>query len=146
MRLPMWCRWCFPWLPFGDEGRKIARGTEVTGADGTFTIRFPAVPDRSVPKAALPVFTYEVVADVTDPSGETRSDTRNVAAGYADVEATIERSDWQAVAAGVKDDRGQPAAPGDAHARDAVARRRAPGRHGHPRHPRTRAACHRRSR
>ncbi|MBU6310107.1 MAG: hypothetical protein KJS77_10220, partial [Planctomycetes bacterium] len=111
MRLPMWCRWCFPWLPFGDEGRKIARGTEVTGADGTFTIRFPAVPDRSVPKAALPVFTYEVVADVTDPSGETRSDTRNVAAGYADVEATIERSDWQAVAAGVKDDRGQPAAP-----------------------------------
>ena len=111
MRLPMWCRWCFPWLPFGNEGRKIARGTEVTGADGTFTIRFPAVPDRSVPKAALPVFTYEVVADVTDPSGETRSDSRNVAAGYTDVEAAIERSDWQAVAAGVKDDQGQPAAP-----------------------------------
>ena len=111
MRLPVWCRWCFPWLPFGNEGQKIARGTDVTGADGTFTIRFPAVPDRSVPKAALPVFTYEVVADVTDTSGETRSDTRNVAAGYTDVEAAIERSDWQAVTAGVKDDRGQPAAP-----------------------------------
>ena len=110
MRLPFWCRWCFPWLPFGDEARKIARGTEVTGADGTFTIRFPAVPDRGVPKAALPVFTYEVVADVTDPSGETRSDSRSVAAGYTDVEATIERSDWQAVAADVKDDRGQRAA------------------------------------
>ena len=110
MRLPFWCRWCFPWLPFGDEARKIARGTEVTGADGTFTIRFPAVPDRGVPKAALPVFTYEVVADVTDPSGETRSDSRSVAAGYTEVEATIERSDWQAVAADVKDDRGQRAA------------------------------------
>ncbi len=110
MRLPFWCRWCFPWLPFGDEARKIARGTEVTGADGTFTIRFPAVPDRGVPKAALPVFTYEVVADVTDPAGETRSDSRSVAAGYTDVEATIERSDWQAVAADVKDDRGRPAA------------------------------------
>ena len=110
MRLPFWCRWCFPWLPFGDEARKIARGTEVTGADGTFTIRFPAVPDRGVPKAALPVFTYEVVADVTDPSGETRSDSRTVAAGYTEVEATIERSDWQAVATDVKDDRGQRAA------------------------------------
>ena len=110
MRLPFWCRWCFPWLPFDDEGRKIARGTELTAADGTFTIRFPAVPDRSVPKAALPVFTYEVVADVTDTGGETRSDTRNVAAGYTDVEAAIERSDWQAVQADVKDDRGQPAA------------------------------------
>ncbi len=110
MRLPFWCRWCFPWLAFGDEGRKIARGTEVTGADGSFTIRFPVLPDKSVPKAALPVFTYEVVADVTDTSGETRSDERTVAAGYADVEAAIERSDWQAVAAGVKDDRGRPAA------------------------------------
>ena len=110
MRLPFWCRWYFPWLPFGDEGRKIARGTEVTGADGSFTIRFPALPDKSVPKAALPVFTYEVVADVTDPSGETRSDERTVAAGYTDVEAAIERSDWQAVAADVKDDRGRPAA------------------------------------
>jgi len=110
MRLPFWCRWCFPWLPFGDEGRKIARGTEVTGADGSFTIRFPAIPDRSVPEAALPVFTYVVVADVTDSGGETRSDSRTVAAGYADVEAAIERSDWQAVDAGVQDDRGRPAA------------------------------------
>ena len=110
MRLPFWCRWCFPWIPFGDEGRKIARGTEVTGADGRFTVRFPAIPDRSVPKAALPVFTYEIVADVTDTGGETRSDERSVAAGYADVEATIERSDWQAVEADVKDKAGQPAA------------------------------------
>ncbi len=111
MRLPVWCRWCFPWLPFGNDGRKIARGTELTAADGTFTIRFPAVPDKSVPRAALPVFTYAVVADVTDPSGETRSDTRSVAAGSTDVEAAIERSDWQAVQPDVKDDRGQPAAP-----------------------------------
>ncbi|MFM7244409.1 MAG: alpha-2-macroglobulin family protein [Planctomycetaceae bacterium] len=110
MRLPFWCRWCFPWLPFGDAGQKVARGTEVTGADGTFTIRFPALPDRGVPKAALPVFTYEVVADVTDSGGETRSDTRTVAAGYTDIEATIERNDWQAVSADTRDDRGQPAA------------------------------------
>lgn len=110
MRLPFWCRWCFPWLPFGESGRKIARGTETTGPDGSFTIRFPALPDRSVPRAALPVFTYEVVADVTDVAGETRSDSRNVAAGYAEIETAIERSDWQAVTADVKDDRGRPTA------------------------------------
>ena len=110
LRLPVWCRWWFPWLPFGDEGRKIARGTATTGADGTFTIRFPALPDRGVPKAALPVFRYEVVADVTDAGGETRSDSRSVSVGYADVEAAIERREWQAVSADVKDDRGRPAA------------------------------------
>lgn len=111
MRLPVWCRWWFPWLPFGDEGRKIARGTEVTGPDGTFTIRFAALPDKSVPQAALPVFSYELVADVTDSAGETRSDTRSVVAGYTAVEASIERSEWQAVSGDVKDDHGRPAAP-----------------------------------
>jgi len=110
MRLPFWCRWCFPWLPFGDSGRKIARGTETSGPDGSFTIRFPAVPDRSVPRSALPVFTYEVVADVTDTGGETRSDFRSVAAGYADTEARIEHREWQAVDADTRDDQGRPAA------------------------------------
>jgi len=110
MRLPFWCRWWFPWLPSGAESRKIARGTEMTAADGSFTIRFPAVPDRGVPQSALPVFTYDVVADVTDPGGETRSDSRRVSVGFADLEATIEHSEWQAVSADVKDDRGRPAA------------------------------------
>jgi hypothetical protein len=110
MRLPPWCRWCFPWLPFSDDGRRIARGTEVTGADGSFTVRFPALPDRGVPRAALPVFAFDLVADVTDSGGETRSAERTAAAGYADIEAAIARSDWQAVTAETKDDRGQPAA------------------------------------
>jgi hypothetical protein len=110
MRLPFWCRWCFPWLPFGDEARKIARGTEPTGADGSFTIRFPALPDRGVPKAALPVFTYRVVVDVTDAAGETRSDERSVAAGYTDVEAALTTGDWHAVQPDAKDAQGRPTA------------------------------------
>jgi hypothetical protein len=110
MRLPFWCRWCFPWLPFGGEARKIARGTETTAADGSFTIRFQALPDRSVPKSAAPVFTYRVVADVTDTGGETRSDERSVAAGYTDVEAAITTGDWHAVKADAKDPQGRPTA------------------------------------
>jgi hypothetical protein len=97
MRFPIWCRWIFPWLPFDSEARKIARGTVTTDDNGGFTIRFPAVPDRSVPRDSLPVFMYRVVADVTDAGGETRSDERRVSAGYTDTEAMLSVGDWQAI-------------------------------------------------
>jgi hypothetical protein len=100
VRFPIWCRWFFPWLPFDGGARRIARGTAKTDASGSFTISFPARPDRSVPKESLPVFTYRVVADVTDPGGETRSVERSVNAGYTDVEAAVSAADWQAVKAG----------------------------------------------
>ena len=100
VRFPIWCRWFFPWLPFDGGAQRIARGTAKTDATGSFTLSFPARPDRSVPKESLPVFTYRVVADVTDPGGETRSDERSVNAGYTDVEAAVSATDWQAVKAG----------------------------------------------
>jgi hypothetical protein len=97
VRWPFWCRWFFPWLPFDQGGQRIARGTVLTDDAGKFTVTFPARPDRSVPKESLPVFTYTVTADVTDPSGETRSDTQAVSVGYTDVEATVSAGDWLAV-------------------------------------------------
>jgi hypothetical protein len=100
VRFPFWCRWFYPWLPFDGGAQRIARGTAKTDAAGSFTITFPARPDRSVPKESLPVFTYRVVADVTDPGGETRSDERSVNAGYTDVEAALSTAEWQAVKAG----------------------------------------------
>ncbi|NBW85684.1 MAG: hypothetical protein EBR23_02345, partial [Planctomycetia bacterium] len=100
VRWPMWCRWFFPGLPFGGEAQRIARGTARTDADGKFTVAFSAKPDRSVPRESLPVFTYRLVADVTDPGGETRSDERSVSAGYTDVEATLAAAEWQAVVKG----------------------------------------------
>ena len=102
VRFPLWCRWFFPGLPFDGGGQRIARGTAVTDAAGKFTITFPAQPDRSVPKESLPVFTYRVVADVTDPSGETRSDERSVNAGYTDTEASLTAEAWQATGADEK--------------------------------------------
>ena len=95
VRFPIWCRWCFPWLPFDSGVQRIARGQAVTDADGTFTITFPAVPDRVLPPQSLPTFTYHVTADVTDIAGETRSDDIRVSAGYVDVEATLDVPDWQ---------------------------------------------------
>ena len=99
VRFPIWCRWLFPGLPFDGGGQRIARGTAVTDAAGKFTITFSARPDKSVPKESLPVFSYRVVADVTDPSGETRSDQRSVNAGYTDTEASLSTETWQATGA-----------------------------------------------
>ena len=98
-RWPIWCRWFFPGLPFDSGSQRIARGTAVTDANGVFAISFPAQADRSVPKESLPVFTYRVVADITDQSGETRSDERNVSVGYTDIEASLSTEAWQATAA-----------------------------------------------
>jgi hypothetical protein len=100
VRFPIWCRWFFPWLPFDGGAQRIARGTARTDATGSFTVAFPARPDRSVPKESLPVFTYRVVADVTDSGGETRSDQRSVNVGYTDVEASVSVPAWQAVIKG----------------------------------------------
>ncbi|NDC63121.1 MAG: hypothetical protein EBZ59_03855 [Planctomycetia bacterium] len=99
-RWPLWCRWFHPWLPFDAGSRRIARGTAVTDHAGTFTVTFTAKPDRSVPKESQPVFTYSVVADVTDTSGETRSDTRSVSVGYTAVEASVSAAEWQATGEG----------------------------------------------
>ncbi len=99
IRFPIWCRWAFPWLPFDSRSRRIARGTATTDADGSFTVTFPAVPDRSVPEESLPVFTFAIIADVTDTGGETRSADRRVSAGFTDLEAGLEAADWQAVSA-----------------------------------------------
>ena len=97
VRFPDWCRWFFPDLPFGSPPARIARGTATSDANGLFTVSFPARPDNSLPRESLPVFTYRVVADVTDPAGETRSAEQPVQAGYVALEATLAADDWQAV-------------------------------------------------
>jgi hypothetical protein len=102
VRWPYWCRCRFPWLPFNSGAQRIARGTAVTDDSGKFTVAFTAKPDRTVPKESLPVFTYALVADVTDTSGETRSDTRSVSVGYTDVEASVSAPEWQATGEGSK--------------------------------------------
>ncbi len=79
-RYPFWWWW---WRPMPASGaQEIASGTATAGADGSFEIRFTARPDRSVDADDLPVFTYEVTADVTDINGETRSGSTSVSAGY----------------------------------------------------------------
>lgn len=90
VQLPSWCWW---WQP--PATKAIAHGTAVTGPDGTFMIRFTAVPDRAVPAKNEPTFVYTVHADITDTTGETRSGDRTVRAGYTALQAVLSAGEWQ---------------------------------------------------
>lgn len=60
----------------------VAKGVSTTDASGIYEIEFKALPDRSVPEKGKPVFSYRILADVTDISGETRSTSSTVSVGY----------------------------------------------------------------
>ncbi|MEI7900512.1 MAG: alpha-2-macroglobulin family protein [bacterium] len=96
VRFPDWCWWghyCFP--PGRGGSQNIAHGTVTSGSDGTFTITFVAAPDLSVPEKSEPIFAFQVYADVIDSTGETRSDSRTVRAGYTALQATVSAEEWQ---------------------------------------------------
>ena len=68
---------------------EIGNGSSHTDKTGTFHIDFKALPDRSIPEEELPRFTYTVYADITDQSGETRSASYAVRAGYIALDIDI---------------------------------------------------------
>ncbi|MFN4254804.1 MAG: alpha-2-macroglobulin family protein [Saprospiraceae bacterium] len=81
-RFPFWdFGWWRPMI-WNTSQMEITNGTATTGADGSFDIKFDALPDRSIPKKDLPMFDFTVFADVTDITGETRSNQTAVSAGY----------------------------------------------------------------
>ena len=87
VQYPSWYYWYRPW--FNSEPQEIAHGETITDASGNFEVRFKAIPDESVHKTSLPIFNYEITADVTDVNGETRSATTVVNVGYHALTANI---------------------------------------------------------
>ncbi|MEB3344907.1 MG2 domain-containing protein [Aquimarina gracilis] len=82
-------RWCY-WYPrYTAEPQEITHGETKTDEKGEYFIEFVAQPDPSVSKENLPIFNYEVIADVTDINGETRSTTTIVNVGYHAMTAAI---------------------------------------------------------
>ncbi|MDP5082250.1 MAG: MG2 domain-containing protein, partial [Winogradskyella sp.] len=77
---PNWYYWRRPF--FNSEPQEITFGESKTNSKGEFEITFKAIPDESVSKANLPVFKYEVSADITDLNGETRTASTIVNVGY----------------------------------------------------------------
>jgi len=80
VQYPRWYGWSRPW--YNSEAQEISFGETATAADGSFDIVFKALPDLAVEKDNLPIFTYEVTADITDVNGETRSANTTVKVGY----------------------------------------------------------------
>jgi len=81
---PRWCWWA-PVMP----AKRIALGSGKTDAAGNFEIAFGLDPDPSVAQANNPVFSYNIVADITDEAGETRTARYNLRAGYTSIELFI---------------------------------------------------------
>jgi hypothetical protein len=90
VQCPSWCWW---WQP--PAAKAIAHGTAVTEPDGTFKVQFTAEPDRAVPVKNEPTFAFTIHADVTDTTGETRSDSRTVRAAYTALQASLTAGEWQ---------------------------------------------------
>ena len=87
VRYPSWYYWYRPY--FNSEPQEITHGETTTDAFGNFNIKFKAIPDQSVDTSSQPIFNYEVVADITDINGETRSATTTVRVGYHALTASI---------------------------------------------------------
>ncbi len=77
------------WPPRPLEQMEIANGEVATDANGEFIVKFKALPDNTIDKKGQPVFYYEVSADVTDISGETRSGATTVSVAYQALQMNI---------------------------------------------------------
>ncbi|MEM6720468.1 MAG: MG2 domain-containing protein [Bacteroidota bacterium] len=86
-RFPRWVFWRRPYI--NTSPQQITSGNTTTDASGNFEIDFTAIPDASVNKELLPIFDYEVTADITDINGETHSVTTVIHVGYHSLEAKI---------------------------------------------------------
>ncbi|MBU2939348.1 alpha-2-macroglobulin [Lacinutrix sp. C3R15] len=91
VQYPRWYYWYRPF--FTSEPQEIKHGESKTNDKGEFEIKFNAQPDQSVDKKNLPVFHYEVTADITDLNGETRSATTTVNVGYHALLANLSIAD-----------------------------------------------------
>jgi uncharacterized protein YfaS (alpha-2-macroglobulin family) len=89
-----------PWGLFFRGGasfaeQEIAHGKALTDSAGKFKVSFQAKPDEKVKRSEEPTFNFRVSADVTDSTGETRSDGKSIRLGYTSMEASINAEPWQ---------------------------------------------------
>ncbi|HEX4851335.1 MAG TPA: alpha-2-macroglobulin family protein, partial [Puia sp.] len=82
---PLFTRW-----PRPESNTEITHGEIKTNRDGIFDLEFIAAPDLSVTKENSLIFNYQVIADVTDINGETRTGETTVSVGYQSMTLDIE--------------------------------------------------------
>jgi hypothetical protein len=79
---PSWWRW---WGPRQGARTQVAFGETTTQKDGTFEVRFQALPDLTADPQGQPRFLFEVSVDVIDIQGETQSKSITIPAAYQNV-------------------------------------------------------------
>ncbi len=84
---PFW--YFYRYMPGNISTQEIINGTAKTNEEGYFSFRFPLVPDDTDDPERKPIYTYEIVADITDQAGETRTGSAQVAAGYVSVNVDV---------------------------------------------------------
>nr|MBX2846023.1 alpha-2-macroglobulin [Saprospiraceae bacterium] len=87
-RFPYWYYSWYRPAP-SSPSREIAFGITTTDDAGNFEIPFEALPDQNLNPDDLPVFDYQITADVTDINGETRSSTTMIVVGYTAMNASL---------------------------------------------------------
>eukprot|EP00744_Colponema_vietnamica_P003195 GILI01004928.1.p1 GENE.GILI01004928.1~~GILI01004928.1.p1 ORF type:complete len:1978 (-),score=477.28 GILI01004928.1:192-5717(-) len=84
-----WCR-----VPrWSGASAEILNDTVVADEKGSFEVIFDAVPDMDLPAEGKPEFDFEVVADVTDITGETQSGRTSMKVGYLALSVDLPLSD-----------------------------------------------------
>jgi hypothetical protein len=98
VRWPVWFMACYAWRmpPALGNAQEISHGWTTTEADGSFKVTFTAKPDASVPETDEPSFNYQIMADVTDTTGETRTGTSSMTVGYTALQANVAAKEWLA--------------------------------------------------
>ena len=71
------------------NNQEIAHGTATTDSEGRFDLQFFARPDPSVSEKDEPRFQFTIHADVTDITGETRTDQRVVNVGFTALSVVV---------------------------------------------------------
>ena len=91
-RYPDWWWW---WrMPQATSNElEIGNGKVTTDADGNFTVTFTALPDPTIDATTRPQYNYEVIADVTDLNGETRTGTTQITVGYTALNIALDLPD-----------------------------------------------------
>ncbi|MCC6232024.1 MAG: hypothetical protein IT580_05240, partial [Verrucomicrobiales bacterium] len=94
MRFPPWWGWRVSTRPRHHAPQEIAHGDATTKADGSFEVSFTALPDPQAQAQPDTSFSFEIQAEVTDASGETRVASRTVRFGPAALEIQCPAPEW----------------------------------------------------
>lgn len=90
VQYPIWYGMYRSFSPFPQSTpQEITFGETKTDAEGNYEIDFKAIPDAKTDAKSLPIFNYEVTADVTDINGETHTATTTIHVGYHALTAKI---------------------------------------------------------